>query len=87
MTREETIEAARQQGPDFYLLGELRRFTDIAQATGLERDQTAMMLFVHAIGLCRPEANARVALAGFLVRQARLLDTEAVDQVIDRAKW
>ena len=86
MTPEE-LESVRQQGPDFYIVRQLHELTAIAQQTGLQRDDVANALIAHAIGLCRPDATSRKILAGLLVRQARQLDSEEVDQAMVRAQW
>ena len=87
MLTHDLVEAVRQEGGDFYLVRRLHEMTDIAQRSGLERDDVANAMLAHAIGLCRPDARSRKILAALLVKQARQLDSEEVDRAMARAQW
>jgi hypothetical protein len=87
MLTHDLVESARQEGGDFYLVRRLHEMTDIAQRSGLERDDVANAMLAHAIGLCRPDPTSRKILAALLVKQARQLDRDAVDQAMARAQW
>ena len=86
MTHDE-LERVQQEGPDFFVVRRLHELTAIAQQTGLGRDDIANAFIAHAVGLCRPDARSRKVLAALLVKQARQLDCDAVDQAMVRAQW
>src|SRR5687767_3894638 len=59
MLTHDLVESARQEGGDFYLVRRLHEMTDIAQRSGLERDDVANAwpTQLDCAGLIRPRAR------------------------------
>ena len=79
------VEQARQDGPEQYIARALLELAEVAKATGVTRERFAIDMMMRSIEHARADPDARGALARLLVRQARLLDPEALGE--KRCQW